>query len=118
METKILTKRDVLKQKTLKTETVDIPEWGGSLIVQEMTAAQRDSFEDWVLSKGDDKSSKGTRVAIIINTVVDENGKPFFTDLDALELGKKPGIIIDRIASVGLRLSGMSEGSIKEEVKN
>jgi hypothetical protein len=112
-----LTKNDILKQKKLKTEIVDIPEWGGSIIVQEMTAAQRDSFEAWTLSQGEG-NTKGMRVAILIHTVVDENGKQIFTDLDMPDLAKKSGVIIDKIAAVGLRLNGMTEEAVEEEVKN
>lgn len=113
----ILSKNDILKQDNLKTEVVSIPEWGGDVIVQEMTAIQRDKFEEWVMKKDDD-SAKGTRVAIVINTVVDENGKQVFTDLDTMDLGKKPANIIDRIASVGLELSGMNSSVVEEKVKN
>lgn len=112
-----LTKKDFLKDRPLKIERVPVPEWGGDAIVQEMSAVQREKFEEWVLSKETD-SPKGTRVAIIINTVVDENGKPLFSDLDAMDLGMKPAAIIDRIASAGLRLSGMKEDAVEEEVKN
>jgi hypothetical protein len=115
-----LTKIDILKPRPLKTEIVPVPEWGGEVIVQEMTAAQRDEFETFALMKREakDESPKGIRVSIIINTVVDENGKPLFTDLDAPDLAKKPGTIIDRIASVGLRLSGMTEAVVEEQSKN
>ena len=113
----MLTKNDVLKKRDLRREIVAIPEWGGSLYVQEMTALQRDRFEEWVLNKGDN-SPKGTRVAIIINTVVDEDGQPMFSDLDAADLGNKPADIIDRIAGVGLKLSGMSDAVVEEERKN
>lgn len=114
---KVLSKKDIFKQTALKTEVVPIPEWGGDVIVQEMTAIQREKFEEWVMSK-DDKSIKGTRVAIVINTVIDEDGKQMFNDLDAMDLGKKPASIIDRIASVGLKLSKMSSTTVEEEAKN
>lgn len=119
-----LTKTDILKQTALKREVVQIPEWGGEVIVQEMTALQRDQFEEWVLKKGEahKESPKGTRVAIVINTTVDEDGNQLFSDLDAPDLNKKPAKIIDRIASVGLRLSGMEdavdESPLEEEIKN
>lgn len=54
----------------------------------------------------------------IINTVVDENGEPIFNDLDAPDLLKQSGIIIDRIAQVGLKLSGLAGDSVEEEIKN
>lgn len=117
---KLLTKKDFLKKRPLKQTTVEVPEWGGHVIVQEMTALTRDRFEEWVLSKGENNQNdaKGTRVQIIIATVVDENGKPLFSDLDAPDLASKSGNIIDRISSEGLKLSGMSEAVLEEETKN
>ncbi len=113
----LLTKADVMRHTELKKELVKIPEWGGSLWVQEMTSIQRDYFEAWTMEqpKG---SVKGTRIAVILNTVVDEKGKPFFTDLDIPDLEVKPADIIDRIAAVGLRLSGMTEAAQENERKN
>lgn len=121
MEHTILGKIDFLKLRPLKTEEVEIPEWGGSFIVQEMTGTQRDNFETYMLSLQSDESSsnhKGIRTAIIINTVVDQSGKPLFSDLDAADISKKSAAILDKIAGVGLKLSGMKAAVIEEAVKN
>ncbi len=118
---KVLGKIDFLKTRILKSETVEIPEWGGCFIVQEMTGTQRDNFEAYVLSQKqseEDKDHRGIRTAIIINTVVDEQGKPLFSDLDAADISSKPASILDRIAGVGLRLSGMKQAVIEKEIKN
>ena len=114
----ILTKQAILKPKKLKREVVEVPEWGGDVLVQEMTATQRDAFEDWSMTQRKEDTHKGTRVMCMINTVVDENGKPIFTDLDAPDLLKQSGIIINRIAQVGLELSGLAGDSVEEELKN
>lgn len=38
--------RDVALNLHLQAETIDIPEWGGKVLVREMTATQREQFID------------------------------------------------------------------------
>lgn len=110
-----LSKLDILKVKELKQVLVAVPEWGGDVLVQEMTAEARDRFDQWVVKKGE---TGGMRMRIVIATVVDENGKPMFTDLDIPDLARKSGKAIERLSDVGMRLSGMSEEAKVEEIKN
>lgn len=110
-----LSKIDILKVKELKRELVNIPEWGGDVWVQEMTGVQRDRFDTWVVEK---KETGGMRLRIVIATVVDEEGKPMFSDIDIPDLASKSGKAIERLSDVGMRLSGMTEEAKKEEIKN
>lgn len=110
-----LSKLDILKVKELKRELVNVPEWGGDVLVQEMTGEQRDRFDNWVVEK---KETGGMRLRIVIATVVEESGKPMFTDLDIPDLASKSGKAIERLSDVGMHLSGMTEEAKKEEIKN
>jgi hypothetical protein len=110
-----LSKLDILKVKELKRELVNVPEWGGDVWVQEMTGVQRDRFDTWVVEK---KETGGMRLRIVIATVVDEEGKPMFSDIDIPDLASKSGKAIERLSDVGMRLSGMTEEAKKEEIKN
>ena len=40
-----LSKEQIMASAELKTETIDVPELGGQVMIQEMTTAGRDSFE-------------------------------------------------------------------------
>ena len=40
-----LSRDDVFKKVSLATEEVEVPEWGGSLLVRGMTGKERDMFE-------------------------------------------------------------------------
>lgn len=112
----IFGKMDILRAgKTLKTKIVDIPEWGGSVIVREMTGVERDKFDEWVMSS---KDRKGFRTRMIVYTAVDEDGKLLFSDLDIPDLQKKSGDILMRISDAALDVCGMSEDSHEENLKN
>jgi len=40
-----LNKEQILRADDLKTEEVDVPEWGGSVRVRVLTGTERDAFE-------------------------------------------------------------------------
>lgn len=115
---KVLDKKSVLKAGNLQKQLVEVPEWGGAVWVQEMTALARDRFDAWLMDNRENKNSAGIRVQVVVATVVDENGKPMFNDLDVGDLNSKSSKAINRIAEVGMRLSGLSEAVVEEEVKN
>jgi len=116
VEQKILGKMDILRIKTLKKQLVPVPEWGGSVWIQEMTAAARDNFDNWVVESKKDRI--GMRARIVVATAIDEEGKPIFSELDIQDLLVKSSDVIVRLADVGMELSGMNEAAKVEAVKN
>ena len=113
-----LSKRDFLKSRAPKTRDVEIPEWGGTVTVQEMTAEQRDEFDEYVISMREENKVKGLRAVVVSICTVDEYGKRIFTDLDIPDLQKKSATIIGRISDEAMKLSGLSEEDVEERVKN
>jgi hypothetical protein len=124
----VLGKKDIFKAQELRKELVSVPEWGGDVWVQEMDAEQRDLFDRWIVQRDmKDENGKyiypehrngGMRLRVLIATVVDENGKLMFSDLDLPDLANKSGKVVARISDVGMKLSGMSEESKAEMTKN
>jgi len=114
-EDKVLGKLDFLKARPLRKRLVPVPEWGGSVWVQEMTAGARDEFDTWVMTH---QKEPGLRFRILIATVVDENGELLFSDLDIPDLVKKSSAIIHRLSEIGARLSGIGEALLDEMEKN
>ena len=41
----MLTKEQILESDDLKTEVVDVPEWGGEVTIRIMSGTERDAFE-------------------------------------------------------------------------
>jgi len=112
-----LTKKDIFKHiDKLKREEVPIPEWGGAVWVQEMNAAQRDAFDDWIVSDTKDVSEIRAKIASI--TVVDENGKNLFGPLDVGDIKRMSSTAVGRISTVAFKLSGMAAEEINKDLKN
>ncbi|MHA2219996.1 MAG: hypothetical protein ACXACY_29240, partial [Candidatus Hodarchaeales archaeon] len=101
----------------LKTEEVEVPEWGGKVLVRTITAKERDHFEKQLIS-GDKTDLENIRAKFIAATVVDEKGKLMFGELDLVGLGKKSASAMDKLFEVGQRLAGLKKEEVEEMVKN
>lgn len=115
---KRLTGKDFRKKRAPKTEDVQVPEWDGFITVQEMTAAQRDEFDEFVLKMREQNKVQGLRAVVVSICAIDEDGERIFSDLDVPDLQKQSSKVIGRIADAALKLSGMSNEDVEEQVKN
>ena len=111
----ILDRDTILSKTALKREVVDIPEWGGTIHVRELTAAERTRYEvgmsDMVQGEQTDPIKKAQRfidmrARIASMACVNEDGSRMFRDEDIAALNQLSGNVLDRISSVVLRLSG------------
>lgn len=117
----------VLKQSVLRQVTVDVPEWGGSVILRELTGAERSELMvDTIQLQGAlaDKSNLTPDAArraltlaaeIVRRTWIDETGAPAVQD--AKELLEAPWHILFRLATEAMVLSKMVPGSLEAEKK-
>ena len=101
----------------LKREEVAVPEWGGTVIVRELTAKERDLFFEWVRKNGEAAFSE-FRVRAVRLSLVDEQGAQLFAEADEPELAKKSTAVIDRLFETASRLSGLQEKDVKQIGKN
>src|SRR5437879_418428 len=103
---------------TLKRETVAVPEWGGEVLVQELTAADRDAFEaSCVIKKGKsiDTNLVNLRAKLVARSIIDATtGERVFADTDAEQLGQLSAAAVNRLFEVAQRLSGLSDQDVKE----
>ena len=119
---KILSRSDILGiADDIKTETVAIPEWGGSVLVRGLTGAERDRFESGVV--GEKKSDKkfnyhNFRARLVVMSVVDDEGKFLFGPTDVQQLGEKSAAALSRVYDVAQRLSGISDDDVEELTGN
>jgi len=119
MEKKVLTKDSILSSKDLKRECVEVPEWGGSVWVQELTGSQRDSVEkDFAAAQQNGAALVNIRARIATMTCVDDAGNLLFTPADSGKLGGKSAAALDRIFDTARRLSGMGLPAVEEEMGN
>ena len=109
---KTLTRDEILGADDLKTESVDVPEWGGAVTVRELTGTERDLWESSVVkTNGADVTidSKNMRAKLAALCIVDDEGKRLFTEKDAIKLGEKSAAALDRVTDVARRLSRIGE---------
>lgn len=112
--------RDEILATTLPQETVDVPEWGGKVILRGLTAAERDDYEQAMVETSPNgrvtakRKLQNVRAGLVVRCIVDEKGEREFADSDAEALGQKDAAVIDRLWDVCRRLCGMST---EDEVK-
>lgn len=118
---KLLSRDDILKADDIKTELVEVPEWGGAVMVRGLTGAERDALEEEVTSQRGSSvrvNLRNLRAKLVVRSVVDEQGKHLFTPADVDALGKKSAAALQRVFNVASRLSGLSREDLEELTKN
>ena len=121
MSQRILDRAAILAAPDIQTEELYVPEWGGSVLIKGLTAAQRDQFEaDSLKGKGKNKDVNllNIRARFVSLCIVDEEGNQLFSERDVHALGQKSGKAIDRIWDKATDLSGISDDDVDELTKN
>lgn len=121
----VLSRESILSAEDLVTEEVEVPEWGGTVLVRTLTAKERDAFEESMVEtrgKGRNKTRElrinNVRAALVVRVIVDAQGQRLFRDTDAELLGNKSGKALDRVWDVASRLAGMTDDDVEELLGN
>lgn len=121
----ILTREAILQAQDLPSEAVEVPEWGGAVLVRGLSGAERDAFEAGVIAPKLEKNGKSgsmdmrnIRAKLAALCIVDEVGQRIFSDGDVEALGRKSAAALDRVFSAAQRLSGLSQADVEELAKN
>ena len=115
---------DILNADDLKPEPVEVPEWGGTVLVKGMSGTERDKFEGAMLNENmsgvsKDKAMERYRARLAASCLVDENGKRLFQgDAVMKRLGEKSGQALTRVVEVASRLSGLTDEDVEELTGN
>ena len=120
---KYLKRDEILNAADFKTEDVDVPEWGGTVVVKSLSGSERDSFEASLVQqrKGGNSSLKleNIRAKLVSKAIIDPDTKePMFTAADIEMLGTKSAAALDRVFSVAQKLSKITDEDIEELEKN
>jgi hypothetical protein len=119
---RILTRQDIVAAQDIKTETVEVPEWDGAVIVRMMSGGDRDRFEQSLTSvlPGGRREANLTnmRSKLVAMCAVDEQGNALFGPDEINDLAKKSAAAIERLFVVAQRLNGLSPEDVGEAVKN
>jgi hypothetical protein len=118
---KLLSRDQILSAVDITTEDVDVPEWGGTVRVRGLTGTDRDRFEAAMMNLKSAKpnarqqvNTENFRARLVQASVVDEDGMRLFTQKDVQALGEKSAAALDRVMTVAMRLSGLTEKDADE----
>jgi len=120
-EKKKITKADIVAFNDLKSEVIEVPEWGGSVTIRRMTGGERDAYEaDIFESKGAQLQLKreNFRAKLIARCLVDDNGERMFSDGEIAALSKKSAAALDRLFAACQRINGMTAAEQEKIEKN
>ena len=104
-------KDKILASEDIPSETIHVKEWDVDLLIKGMTAGERVTL---MQSAYDAKTEQVNMSKVYPDVVVacahdPATGEPVFTDSDKDALMGKSSAAIERIADVGLRLSGIGK---------
>lgn len=101
-------------------DDVAVPEWGGKVRVQSLTAEERD---EWEISITNDDIPREKRLAnlrarLVVRTVVDGDGALLFNVEDAKPLGQKSAAVVERVFMTAAKLSGITAQDVEALASN
>lgn len=115
----MINKQSIFASQDLKTEPVDLPEWGGALAVRTMTGAERDAWEASLSpAGGTGPNLANLRARLLVKCITNDQGERVFTDADADALGAKSAAVLERLFAVAQRLNGLAGNAVGTAEKN
>lgn len=110
---------DILNVNDIQTKKVEIPEWGGYVVIQSMSAEARDHYELSILNQSEDgkieRNLQNARAKLVSACVLGSDGKRMFkTDQHVEALGTKSAKIVDRLFTECQQLNAISDEDVKE----
>ena len=102
----------ILASTDIPSEKVQVPEWGVTVEVRGMTGAERTRIMDKAVGQGGEVNLQFVYPEIVIATSFDDTtGEQIFKPSDRDVLLTKSAVALDRLAQVGMRLSGFTQES-------
>lgn len=114
----MLTREEILSKTTLKTEKVHVKEWGGDVIVSEMTGAARDAYEQEIVKRNAHGDRENVRAKLLIATLVDESGNHIFSSKDINAVGALPFSAIEQLCAIAAKVNGFTTEELDNAEKN
>lgn len=114
----LLTAADILDADDIRSEYVEVPEWGGTVKVTGLTGEQRNKVGTLMRAEAkktnEDDALAFFQMRIAAASMIDEEGKRLFSQNDVAKLAKKSAVAIQRVYDAAARLSGIGEEAIEE----
>jgi hypothetical protein len=101
----------IMAAEDIPTETVTVPEWGVEVLVKGMSAGERIRL----MQNAFDQQTQQVNMSIVYPDVLvactfdPETDDPVFTEQDKSAILSKSSAAVERVANVGLKLSGIGK---------
>lgn len=96
------------KKNNLKTQTLDVPEWGVKVTVKELRGkARAQLLQDTTRADGTRDLVRFYPTLVILSTFDPATGDPIFELADSAELNEQGGSALERVGQVAAKISGL-----------
>ena len=112
-------KEEILALEDRKIVEVEVPEWGRTVRVAAMSAADRDAWEIQIYeTRTAGRVPQNIRASLVARCLVDETGARVFGEGDIEPLGRKSAKVMDRLYDIARGLNGLSDADAEQLAKN
>lgn len=118
----------ILKSEDLERETLDVPAWGGEVLIRELTGFERDKLTDsYIDAQVADPANPGElkqtipenyRALICQMCIIDSDGSQIFSEADIEALQRKSARTIDFVSQAITSLSKMQGVVIEADIED
>lgn len=113
-----LNRDSILNADDIKTMELEVPEWGGTVVLKMMNGKERDAFESSLVKNGK-ANVDNVRAKLVQATVIDPETKELmFSVADIEALGKKSASALTKVFAASQKLSRITESDVEELTKN
>lgn len=117
-----LTKAEILAVDDIPREEVEVPEWGGVVVVRGMTGAELGALTAALFEQRGSQQVlrlQDVYLRLCATCIIDpDTGQRMFDDHEVAALARKSGVALMRVGRVAQRLSGLSEDQVEEFIKD
>ena len=115
----LLTKEQINEIDDRPTLEVEIPEWGGSVLIRTLSAAQVDDFGASMLDKnGNATKLQNLHARFAALVLVNEDRSPMYTEQQTAQLGNKSAKSLTRVWDAGRKFNKMDAGDVESAEEN
>ena len=117
-----LNRDEILGMDDIPVEEVIVPEWKHrKVLICGLNATAKNAYQASIVEiKGKDRKLKleHSTAKLLVRCLVDQKRQPLFVESDILKLGSKSAMVLERLAKIASRLSGMDEDENEQLLKN
>jgi hypothetical protein len=105
-----------------RSEAVEVPEWGMTVTIRELTARDADGYHASLVRINPNGTHNfdmsNHRSELLVRCLRDDSGARIFADGDAKKLGDQPSTLIDRLYGIAQKVTGIDNTDSVKQAKN